>query len=202
MTRLTKQIRENIANELLNRRFKERGGVLATRSDELFQRVYNDHYDAETQRLMKRLKAKYRDAFHHYGTIECRAPGGLRVSIGRAQIGSSSVGWRGTTEQHPFLLNDRDSRNWAYTDCEIGEALTSFATDQAALVTEIKSANAELIGALNTLTTVKQLEELWPDVIDIALKHVPVPSGSNLPAVQFAKLSTSFGLTSAEGGAA
>lgn len=195
MSRLSKQVRENMANDLLLLKFEERGEILADRSAELFDIVYESRYDLGTRRLMASLKKKFQDAFSHWGTIDCLAPGGLRISVGRAQFGHGKIKFRASVVNRPFLPNDRHNGAWRFDQCNIGQQLEQFAADQMALVDDIKAAEHELLGALSGVTTAKQLSELWPEAMPILGKHIPIPSGSNLPAVQFAKLTSEFGLT-------
>ena len=81
MTRLSKQSRESIVCVLLNHRFAEQGEALAERSAQLFKLVYEDTYDAESRRLMAKLKQRHKNAFQHDSQISCNARG-FRIAIG------------------------------------------------------------------------------------------------------------------------
>jgi len=143
---------------------------------------------------MTKLQARAREAFRHYDAIDCRTSIG-RVPVGRVAVGASPILWRAIVESRPFLDTDRhhDSR-WTYVDGPIAAQIVAFANAQVAFTNEIKAAKAEALGALSTVTTVKQLTELWPEAMPILGKHIPMSQGSNLPAVQFAKLTEAFGL--------
>ena len=193
MTRLTKQTRENMVADLLRRKFEEPGAALMQRSIELFKLIYEDHYDATTRGHMAKIKARYRDGFEHYSRIDCKGPGGMRISVGATRFGADGIFFIPKVEPLPFLADHR--ADWPYIECEIGQQLADFAALQAGLIKDIQAARREALGALSTVTTAKQLTELWPEAMPILAKHIPVPSGSNLPAVQFAKLTESFGLS-------
>lgn len=202
MTRLTKDIRENIVTDLLHKRFKDEGQALAQRSADLFKLVYEDRYDLETRRLMTRIEKRHRGAFSQLSQINCRAAG-YHIAIGKITIGFEAVKFTPTLEFRTFLGNS-GSDFFSYGDCPIGEALRDFATDSEAFKNSIKGARSEALGALSNFTTVKQMQEGWPEVMAIAERRIPVGSGgSNLPAVQFKKLTDFYGLADqAEGGAA
>jgi hypothetical protein len=198
MTRLTKHVREAMTRDLLDRRFKPQGLALVERSKALFVTIYDSRYNADTKGLMRKLKAKFHDAFQHYGTIETRAPGGIKISVGNANFGYGVVTFRGNVEHRPFLNGDRTAERWTFTDCEIGQQLSDLANDQLAFVNSIKTAERELLSALGSITTAKQLYEVWPEATDILNRHMPVASNtSSLPAIQFAKLTDAFGLAAA-----
>lgn len=194
MTRLTKHVREAMIKDLLTKRFSAEGEALARRSEELFVQVYNSRYNADTRTLMRKLKAKFHDAFSHYGTIECLAPGGKAITVGNSTFGYELLKFRGQADHLPFLNGDRVRSRWAFTDCDIGQALEKIAADQLQFTEAVKIATRQLEGALGSVTTAKQLLELWPESADILTRHLPVANTSNLPAVQFAKLTEAFGL--------
>lgn len=200
MTRLTKDIRENIVTDLLHKRFKDEGQALAQRSADLFKLVYEDRYDLETRRLMARIAKRHRNAFTQMSQISCRAAG-YSVPIGRVYFGFEGVRFSPTVENRSFLQNNGPDF-FSYGDCPIGEAIRDFATDAEAFKHSIKGARSEALGALSNFTTVKQMQEGWPEVMAIAERRIPVGSGgSNLPAVQFKKLTDFYGLADqAEGG--
>ena len=202
MTRLTKDIRENIVTDLLHKRFKDEGQALAQRSADLFKLVYEDRYDLETRRLMARIAKRHRYAFTQKANISCRATG-YNITVGKVAIGWEGVQFSPTIEPLAFLQNNA-SDSFSYGDCPIGEALREYATDSEAFKNSIKSARSEALGALSNFTTVKQMQEGWPEVMAIAERRIPVGSGgSNLPAVQFKKLTDFYGLADqAVGGAA
>jgi Nucleotide modification associated domain 5 len=202
MTRLTKDIRENIVTDLLHKRFKDEGQALAQRSADLFKRVYEDRYDLETRRLMARIAKRHRGAFVQSVQISCNTTG-YRVAVGKITIGYEAVKFTPTIEPRPFLCNN-GSDFFSYGDCPIGEALREYATDSEAFKNSIKGARFEALGALSNFTTVKQMQEGWPEVMAIAERRIPVGSGGrNLPAVQFKKLTDFYGLADeAEGGVA
>ena len=197
MTRLTKTIRARMVKDLLERRFNEQGNSLAARSAELFSIVYDDHYDDESRKMIARLTKKHRGAFDCYSTIETRA-GGMSISVGSSRIGLDVLWWRAEVTALPFLPCDRRGGVFSYVNCPISQQLEQFAQDQLSLTREIENARKELSGALDTVTTAKQLSELWPEAMPIIGKYIPVARGSNLPAVQFSRLTESFHLNVAK----
>lgn len=203
MTRLTKEIRERMVKDLLVRRFNERGEELAARSTALFATIYEDQYDQEMRRLIAKIKKRFRNAFYHYSSIKCLAPEGMRVTIGATRIGNHGVFFTPKIETVPFC-NSNDGSDFHYVDGPFSAELASFGKDCLTFANDITAARNEVLGALSSVTTVRQLTELWPEALPILERHLPVPSRSNLPAVQFANLTQAFGLSDgapAEGGA-
>jgi len=194
MTRITNAVRERMCTDLLKRRFASAGEALGQESMNLFQRVYEDRYDDEARRLMAKLKRKYRDAFAHNRMIECRAAG-FRVDVGAVRLGHEKVTFTPNVEPRPFLNGCGRGDGFKFADCEISQALQDFAAQQVAFVNDIKAAQRELMGALSAVNTDRQLAKLWPEVMPTLSQHMPVASGSNLPAVQFSKLTEAFGLS-------
>lgn len=194
MTRLTKGVRDKIIDELLLKRFKPQGIDLAKQSERLFLLIYETRYDPDTRRQVNKLKSKFHDAFQHYGTIECLAPGALRITVGNSIFGWGNTRFRGEVEHRPFLAGDRSTNKWTFVDCEIGQQLSAFAASQTSLIADIKATSHEIEGALSTVSTDRQLGELWPEVLPIAKRYMPVEGRRNLPAIQFSKLTQSLGL--------
>lgn len=197
MTRLTNQIRNNIVIELTHRRFKDEGVALAMRSAELFKLVYEDQYDLETRRLIERLKKRHRHAFITKSAIDVSACG-FSIQVGKVKIGAEGVVFEPTIDPKPFLYNSNSRIN--YGDCTIGTQIRDYATDTEAFKVAIRNSKAKALGALSSLTTAKQMAENWPEIVPIAQRHMPVDSGSNLPAVKFKELSDFYGLVEAEAG--
>jgi Nucleotide modification associated domain 5 len=191
MTRLTNHVREKMVTDLLNRRFEAQGKALASRSSALFVEVYEDTYDAETRRLMKQIEKRLKNAFVHVQRLELNVAG-MQLSIGRVSIGSEKITFVPDVTPRPMLNNP--GKFATYSDCPLAEKLRAFAQDQKTFCEEIVRAKREAFSALSSVTTAKQLSELWPEAMPIIGKHIPMASGSNVPAVQFAHLSKAFGL--------
>lgn len=196
MPRLTNHVRERMASDLLKRRFTEAGEELAVRSAELFRLAYESVYDQETRRIINKLKKKFRNGIRHFSTIHTNT-GGLRIPIGATTIGTKELTFRATVDPLPFI-GGNGGGEFTFSGCEIGTAIEKFGQDIGAFAAEIAKAHSELIGALSSVTTDKQLAELWPEAMPILGQHIPAATGRNLPAVQFSKLSQSFGLPPAE----
>ncbi len=199
MTRLTKDVREWMVTDLLRLRFDEAGKALAKRSAELFTLVYEDRYDAETRRLMKALMKRVKGAFTHLDVIDLNVRG-MSLNIGRFRIGDEKVIFFPEITPRP-TLNKTGGKFAVYSDCPISEQLCDFATDIAKFAKDIQSAKTEALGALSSVTTAKQLSEMWPEAMPVIGHRIPMPTGSNLPAVQFSKLTKAFGLEAVGTGA-
>ena len=88
-----------------------------------------------------------------------------------------------------------------YSDCEIAEKLTQFAEDQAAFITTLKNAWAQLFAALGSISSVRQLQEQWPEVVPLVAHLLPDGTGRNLPSVQFSKMNELYRIPPVKNGA-
>jgi Nucleotide modification associated domain 5 len=192
MTRLTKDVRERMVRDLLLLKFEAAGKALCVRSAALFHEVYEDQYDDETRRLMRQIEKRMKSAFRHIERLDLNV-GGWTLKIGRVQIGVERITFYPEITPQP-VLNLGYDKFGTYSDCPLAQKLRAFMQDTKTFADEIAAGRCEALGALSTITTAKQLSEMWPEAMPIIGKHIPMQSGSNVPAVQFAKLTESFGL--------
>lgn len=201
MTRLTKHVRERMTNLLLNRRFEAQGKALGRQSIELFKLVYEDVYDLHTRRLMAQMRKRHPKAFEVKSSLEVSTIGGITVSVGCTRIGEGGVFFSPECPGLPVLNSARYNRFASYSTEELGLKVQEFAQATKAFADQIKAARNEVNGALANVTTDRQLSELWPEAMPVIGHLIPDASPVNLPAVQFAKLTSEFGLPGVEGAA-
>lgn len=189
MTRLTKTLREKMAKILLKHRFTEQGEALAMRSAELFDLVYADKYDAETRRNMGWIQKRHKSAFNNTTVLTANVKG-MRIQLGKRYLGKDGVIFQAEVKPVPVFSAWSD---YGYIDCEIAEALATFAADDRMFVEAITKARSEVMGVLGSFSTERSLAEGWPEIIPL-VGHIlteTVP-GTSLPAVQIARLNEAF----------
>lgn len=194
MTRLTNEIRDRMTRDILIHANREAGEALCRESIALFDQVYADNYDAQTQALMAKLLKIHKSAFEHRNTISVNV-GGYSVDIGRIRPGSGEVRF---CIEPPVVPTIRSIDNRiAYLDCNIAVALKDFADRRKCFDADIKAQWERLRATFNGITTAKQLTEQWPEAMPIVARHIPEKRGQ-LPAIPFARLNDEFRLPPAE----
>lgn len=194
MTRLTNATREAIALDLLKLKFTERGNSLLLENAALFDAVYRSHYERQIIKAMERLIAVAgTKALERSSCFDCRTPEARRVKVGTISFGKCGLTFTGKVTSRSIINDDRYNV-WDFTCGEIGDRLLQFSKDQQAFELEITQSHREVLAALGSITTAKQLKELWPEALPFLEKHIAAAPKANLPAVQFQHLNATFGL--------
>lgn len=193
MTRLTKGVREQVANAMIKARFEGLLPPLAERSAALFIRVYESVYDEGIRKLMAQLQKRHRTMFQHKTCIQTNC-GGMRMNVGEIRLGGSGVWKRVEVKPLPFANHDESSA-FTFVDCELSQAIRAFHSDHEAVKKQIEDAHTKVIGALSSMSTIRQVEENWPEALPIFDNFMPTPGvTSNVPAVRFEELTDFLGL--------
>jgi hypothetical protein len=192
MTRLTKDIRDEIVMDLLRHSFKDRIEALYAERSALAQKIYEDAFSADARKKMQalpdgwlpevnsinvRLGSDY-TSFEFsgglYGDInrimKCKQPESRRIPFKfRGGCVASYEATHSLALEHERIGNLRKS-----------------------LWEEIESAKRAATTAVNAVSTVKRLIEVWPEVDPFASKHST--EKPQLPAVPTAQLNKILGL--------
>ena len=195
MSRITNQIRQAIAVDLLDLRFRKMGEELLAENAALFDLAYCTRYTPEVRALMEKLQAASgKKALFTSAKIECRTSSGFRITVGSIRIGTEKWAVRGEGVWRPIFEEHRNVRMSVCAETELDAKLQKFATDQSDFAGAISKAHAEAIAALNSINTAAQMEKVWPEALPFLSKHLLPPAKPNLPAVQFQHLNAAFGL--------
>jgi hypothetical protein len=190
MTRLTKNVREQMAVILLKKRFIPECEAMAARSAALFHKVYEDIYDVETRGLMAKIIAKHKYGLEWKDVVSVNA-NGYRIDLGRKAVGWIHIKVTAEFDRKPFLKQEQSVVH--YGDYPITEHIITFATDARSLSDTISRAYVEIMGVLGQCTTAKQLANLWPEALPL-VGHLILHDKPGLPSIQFSGLNAAYGL--------
>lgn len=186
-TRLTKEIREAIAKDLVKHRFTEAVQALYQKRADLADAVYRDLYKASEREQMASLPAGMLPEMDElsvrfggsYTTIYFSGfmYGDLSKVVAVARNGTSR---RIFYKHKGGCAKDYDARHKLAIQ---HEEISGAAAD---LVKEVDAAHRAAIGAISKVGTVKRLMEVWPEVAPFARRFDTGPA--QLPMIRTEQL--------------
>lgn len=192
MTRLTNDIRNSIVMDLLRHRFKDRIEALYADRAALAQAIYEEAFSAEHRKKMAALPEGWL----------------AEVSSINARLGAEycSYDFSGSLygDINTIVSNTKkEVRRFPYSrrnDCVVSfDATHKLAaesdrvnSERKSLSDDIEKAKRAAEAAVNAVSTVKRLVEVWPEVAPFAAEYNT--EKPQLPAVQTAQLNTMLGL--------
>lgn len=190
MSRLTKNIREQMAQKLVAFRFTDEAKELLYKDRTLFERAHAHLYTDSTLRHMEGVRKDFPNAFSETHTLTVNA-GGYRVCIG----GGFRSRWV-STESDPnrskkLVIDPYMTHN--LTDEELIEDIKSFANKKNTFDSKCETAFHEAMAVLNTCASGKKLAEAWPEAMEVIGDLIP-EGDRTLPVVQVADVNKKFGL--------
>jgi hypothetical protein len=195
-TRLTKSDREQMAKALVRHRFHVEAEALMRASAELFAAVYDERHDEQTQKLMRQLQRRHKNAFAQTDDLYVNA-NGMRVNVGGIAVGSHrTVSWTTQVPTRPVLNGSRYGEIEAVS-AELSARIAAFALDCKAFAEKLAPAYNKALGALAQFTTGKKLAEEWPEAMPVIGNLIPANDRA-LPVVQTAAINDEFGLPPSE----
>lgn len=196
MSKLTKAIREEMAQKLVQHHYAEEGKKLATANRTLFERVYAEAYSGEMVGVMKALAKHAPKVLDNYNTLYVNV-GGMRFVVGGdtpcrthyVKIEQAKI------DRRPMLDSycSHYGESYVPTDPKLVEDLKAFATEVSNFPELIDTAFREALAVLNTFNTSKQLAEGWPEAIPV-IGHLIPEANRTLPTVQVSAINAKFGL--------
>lgn len=190
--RLTKSDREQMAKALVRHKFHEQAEALMQESVELFDAVYDERHDAQTQRLMRQLQKLHPNTFYSTTTQTVNA-NGYNVRVGAAAVGRmQTVLW--TPQVVPRLRLDSAERQ---VSPALADRVADFALRLKAFTDSLDPAYSTATAALAQFSTGKKLAEDWPEAMPVIGNLIPA-SERNLPVVQLTAINDEFGLPPSE----
>lgn len=189
MTRLTKDIREQMARALVAHRYKNEAEALAALNRTLADRAYAHIYTPKVLAALKVVEGAV-------GPMSSRSPH-LRVNAGGYTLGLGHrlcSNWvRFPSENHEGYIVLDTYRHSVITDDALIEDIKAFAERLKAFNEACPEAYYEAMAVLNTITTAKKLAEAWPEAMPVVGDLVPEECRT-LPAVKVADINEKFGL--------
>lgn len=202
MSKLTKNIREQMARKLVAYRFKDKARAMTTTNRLLFERIYAYMYDDKTRAAMDAVLAIDSKAFPT--TRDFNVNVGMWVEITSQLIVHTRVA--GILAQGeivpevPVLYRHTrygesriDIPQGDKRDPKLHDDVKNFAIDREKFHEDCAKAYCEALSALETFTTGKKLAEGWPEAMEVIGDLIP-EDNRTLPTVQVKDLNTKFGL--------
>lgn len=198
MTRLTKDIRDEIVLDLLRHSFKERVEALYAERAALAQAIYEDVFSAETRKKMQSLPEGWLPEVKginarlgsDYSSFDFS--GGLYGEINRIAKNGKDETRRVPSKHKGGCVASYDATHKLALENE------RLANLRKSLCEEIETAKRAADTAVNAVSTVKRLIEVWPEVNPFASKHSA--EKPQLPAVPTDQLNKILGLPVEGGG--
>lgn len=198
--RLTKSDREQMAKALVRHRFHEEAEALMRESAELFAAVYDERHDEQTQKLMRQLQRRHKNAFARTDDLYVNA-NGMRVNVGGVAVGNRrTVYWTAQVAARP-VLNDSRYGDIQTVSTALSARIAAFALDCKAFAEKLAPAYNKALGALAQFHTGKKLAEEWPEAMPVIGSLIPANDRA-LPVVQTAAINDEFGLPPSDAEAA
>ena len=138
---------------------------------------------------MEAINAAFPGAFQHYDHMNVNA-GGYRVSLG-ARLRNRWVQVE-QAERTPVLMVDC----WGgsnITDAQLSADIRDYAVRREAFGENCQKAYNEAMSVLQTMQTIKKLQEGWPEAIPVIGDLIPMENRT-LPVVQVKEINEKFGL--------
>lgn len=190
MSRLTKDIREQMARKLVNHRYADEAKALVHLNRTLAERAYNHCYTKQVIEAMEVVNKAFPLTFKKRSDINVNA-GGFKVRLGNYLSSNWVKVEQAKDLPARMLAYDYDSHN--LTDEKLIEEVKDYATRWRGFDDVCKTAYHEALSVLNTLTTGKKLAEAWPEAIPVIGDLIP-EGERTLPVVQVAAINAKFKL--------
>jgi hypothetical protein len=191
MSRLTKDIREQMARKLVAYRYTNEAKELVQLNRTLADRAYAYLYPKELLDAMAVVEKAHRNAFDRSNKIRVNA-GGYRVDIG-APLRSQWVKMEQAAHDGYLVVDRYTSDNHGINDVELSEEIKNFANRLRQFNDLCEAAYREAMAVLNTCSTGKKLAAAWPEAMPVIGSLIPEVDRT-LPTVQVADVNAKFGL--------
>ena len=188
MSRLTNDIRNQMARKLVAYRYTDLAEELVQLNHALADRAYNHCYTKDIIGHMDAITKAFDRAFFVASYLRVNA-GGYKLSIG----GTISNHWVRIPQAAPRKFMTVQSTYHNITDEKLIEEIKEFADRNRAFDDVCCTAYNEALSVLNTMTTDKKLAEAWPEAMDVIGDLIP-EGERTLPVVQVSAINAKFKL--------
>lgn len=196
-TRLTNDLRETIAHDILRHRFTEQVDALIADRAALADAVYADLYRKADREKMEALPKGWLPEEHNIG-VQFGAEGHTYQNLEFCGAFYGPLGGMRTVKDGERITRrvPHKHRSGCAKAYEPSHKLVAryqeLATRQADMDSEFKAAKRQTLAALNSVQTIKRLIEAWPEVAPFASKYEDAPR--QLPSVPTDTLNEMLGL--------
>ncbi len=206
--RLTKNIREALMKKLITRAFQERAQAMVERQCDFAHRVYQDALEPHLEHIAAvpegwlptddDIKVSFGS---DYAQLDFGSGFSYSVHHALRSAGAKALtGKAGNRVERRFPSKFRGQCCKVYDHAHpLTEEFRNLTVEQEALVADIEKAQRVTKATLESVTTVKKLIEVWPEVEEFA-KHY-LDNGERravLPAIPWADLNAQLGLPPSE----
>ena len=181
MSRLTNYTREAISSAAIKAAFTPRENDFSADEDALAREAYAAVYPADEVKKAMALPDNWlrRDPCLHFNV------NGLRIELC-------------TTDNHlPVPYRAKSGEQGSIPEGDLAERITAHAMAKEALRDEKRSARAKLNAMLSSISTVKKLQEVWPEGAQFYAKFAEKPAALP-PAIRVEDVNAALGLESAQ----
>jgi len=196
MSRLTKDIREQMARKLVAFRYKEEAKAILYKGRDLFERTYAHLHPAELLAAIEVVKK------HSPGSVSLNTQ--LDVNAGGYQVTVSNSFYSRWVSVEQTKAEDKQTLRYAsrynVTDEKLIQEIKDHSDKKFAFEEGCRTAYHEALSVLNTMTTGKKLAEAWPEAMEVIGDLIP-EGERTLPVVQVKEINTKFGLPPKTGAA-
>lgn len=197
MSKLTKNIREQMAKKLVAYRYAGEAKELVRLNRTLADRAYAHLYSKDIIAAMDVITKRFIDAFgDDTGGFRINA-GGYNLRIG-GDMYSRWVKFEQAKHSGYRTIGNRWSSNHSITDEVLTKEIKEFAERMEAFDGVCSTAYTEALSVLNTMTTGKKLAEAWPEAIPVIGDLIPEDQRT-LPVVQVSAINAKFKLPPEKG---
>jgi len=201
-TRLTNNIRESLCKKLMHRAFNERAQDVIDDCADFAHRLYRDAMGRDRLKIIEKLPDGWLPTTERVKVVfggehtEVRLSGSLE-SWGRSnEFASAGAKLVTEGEKLPIPRKMVDSVLKQYEpDHKLTVERVKLVDRKDELEAEIRSAERTAMNAMNSVTTVKKLIEVWPEVEEFAKTYlVDGDRKAVLPSIPRQELNTALGL--------
>lgn len=190
MSRLTKDIREQMARKLVAHRYTDEAKEIMHKDRSLFERAYNHRYTKDVLKHVEALRKEFPNLFIERSSFRTNA-GGYRVSIGDGFRSRWVKVESDPKRSKRWMVNDYGDHN--ISDEVLIEEIKAYADQSRAFEGKCETAYYEAMAVLNTVSSGKKLAEAWPEAMPVIGDLIP-EGCRTLPVVQVADVNKKFGL--------
>jgi hypothetical protein len=190
MSRLTNDIRNQMARKLVNHRYTDEAKDIMRKSRDLFERAHAQFYSAALLKHMTEVRKVFPDSFHMSTEMQVNA-GGYRVRIGELAI--SRWVHVPVEKNAPKKLIVANYHTHHLTDEKMIEEIKTVSDRKRSFDDVCQTAYSEAMSVLNTMTSGKKLAEAWPEAMDVIGDLIP-ENQRTLPVVQVSAINAKFKL--------
>lgn len=190
MSRLSNNIREQMARKLVAFRYADEAKELMHKDRALFERAHSHCYTKEVTDAMEVIDRTFPTAFEEAAYIRVNA-GGYIIDIGEGFRSRWVKVESAPGRSKKLVVNSYMKHN--LTDEKLIEEIKTFADNKRAFDAKCETAYYEAMAVLNTCSTGKKLAEAWPEAMEVIGDLIP-EGDRTLPVVQVADINRKFGL--------